>query len=184
METLSSAIEARVFDSVRKGGYDRGQVDRFMTRAAAASLDLEEQLTAAYGQINGLERQVGETKDADRAVGVAFLAAADAKDRLIEEAERRAKSIVDRARLDAAELSVPRRELETERKEVDELRARAVQAKALVDEEADELLIAARKQADRIVAEARRVRWPRLKRARQRQTTGYQRPGPSISGLR
>ena len=59
METLSSAIEARVFDSVRKGGYDRGQVDRFMTKAAAASLDLEEQLTAAYGQINGLERQGG-----------------------------------------------------------------------------------------------------------------------------
>ena len=91
---------------------------------------------------------MGETKDADRAVGVAFLAAADAKDRLIEEAERRAKFIVDRAWLDAAELSVPRRELETERKEVDELRARAVQAKARVDEEADELLIG-RPQAGR-----------------------------------
>lgn len=156
METLSSAVEARVFDSVKKGGYDLDQVDRFMARVADEALSLERQLTAAHAKIRGLERHLEGTKETDEAVGAAFLAAADAKDRILEDAERRATGILAQARAEASDLSTPRRALEIQQKEVDELLARAETARDRADEEADGLLAAARKQAERIVAEARR----------------------------
>ena len=156
METLSSAIETRVFDVVKRGGYDTGQVDRFLERAAAMALELEEQVTAAHAKVNGLERQIAGTKNAEHAVGVAYIAASEAKDRMIEDAEKRARTILQRAEAEAADLTTPRRELEAQRKEVDELLQRAEYARTRADAEAEQLLAAARKQAERIVAEARR----------------------------
>lgn len=156
MDTLSAAVESRVFDVVRKSGYDAAQVDRFMRRVAEAALEIEEELTANHAKIQGLERQLGLTKNAEAAVGVAFMAAAETKDRLMEDAERRAHEIVERARRDADDLSQPRRDLELKRREVNELAAHTELVKAKADDEADQLLGAARKQADRIVAEARR----------------------------
>lgn len=156
MQPLSSAIEARNFDTTRKGGYDSDQVDGFLDRAAAASLELEEQLDATYARIHTLERQLGDTKEAEQAVGVAFLAAADAKQSLIEDGESKAAAILEQARLEASDLSAPQRELEARRKRVEELIADTEQARARVDDEADELLGAARRQAQRMVSEARR----------------------------
>ena len=155
MDTLSSAVEARAFDPVRKGGYDREQVDRFMARVAESALTLEEQLTASHAKIRGLERQLAETKSADRAVDVAIMAASDARDRLIEDAEKRAQAIMEKAKKEADGLLGPRRELEMERQAVDELLARAERTGRQADEEADRLLEAARTQAERIKAEAR-----------------------------
>ncbi len=156
MDTLSSAVEARVFDLVRKGGYDSDQVDRFMARVAESALALEEQLTASHAKIRGLERQLAETKSADRAVDVAFAAATDARDRLLEDAEKRAQAILEKAKREADDLSGPRQELELQRKEVDEHLARAERVGRQADQEADRLLEAARTQAERIEAEARR----------------------------
>lgn len=156
METLSSAVEARVFDTVKKGGYDLEQVDRFMARVAEEALSLERQVTAAHAKVRGLERHLEGTKETDEAVGAAFLAAADAKDRILEDAGRRAHELLARAEAEATDLDTPRRELEMQRQQVDELLARAEAARDRADEEADGLLVAARKQAERIVAEARR----------------------------
>ena len=156
MQPLSSATEAREFEIVRKGGYEPEQVDRFMARVARAALELEEQLNAAHAKIHSLERQIGETKGAEKSVGKAFIAAADAKHHLIEDAERRARDIMEKALSRAEDLETPRRELEARRRRVDELLAEAERSREAVDTEADGLLEAARRQADRIVSEARR----------------------------
>lgn len=156
MEPLSSATEAREFEIVRKGGYDQDQVDAFMVRVAQLALELEEQLNAAHSKIHSLERQIGETKGAEQSVGKAFIAAADAKHHLIEDAERRARDIVEKALSRADDLQAPRRELDARRRRVDEMLAEAERTRDAVDAEADGLLEAARRQADRIVSEARR----------------------------
>ena len=156
MDTLSSAVEARVFDEVKKGGYDREQVDRFMARVAEAALGLEERLTASHAKVRSLERQLDGTKDADRVVDAALLAATDSRDRILDDAERRARGIIANAQREADELLAPRRELEVRQREVDELIARAERAARQADDEADRLLESARHQAERITAEARR----------------------------
>jgi DivIVA domain-containing protein len=155
METLSAAIEAREFDRVKKGGYDEGQVDRFMARAAGEALALERKVATAHAKIQTLERYLGETRDMEDAVGAAFVAAADVKNRIIDEAERRAEEILDQARAEASDLSRPHAELEKRFREVDELMAGARAARREADEEAERLLDAARARAERVIAEAR-----------------------------
>ncbi len=156
MDTLSSAVEARVFDVVKKGGYDQDQVDRFMERVADAALALEETLTASHATIRSLERQVENSKSAERAIDVAFVAASETRDRLIEDAEHRAEAILESARARAHDLSAPHRELEAERKTVDELRARIERTRRDAVAEAASLVEAARAQAQLITADARR----------------------------
>jgi len=155
MDRLSGALEAREFEVVRRGGYDPAQVDAFMARIAREAFELEKELAVAHGKIHGLERRVEESRDAEQAVGVAFLAAADAKHNLIEDASKRAEEILERARREAASLDEPRRQLEARERAAAALLAEVEQARASADAEADQLLAAARRQAERIVAEAR-----------------------------
>ncbi len=154
MQPISSAVEAREFEMVRKGGYDPHEVDAFMERVVEAALEFEEQLTAAHSKIHALERQIEGTKDAEQAVGIAFLAAADAKHNLIEDAEKKAAEIIERARARAGHLEGPRRELEEQRARLESLRADLVESRATAEAEADEVRSAARLEADRIREEA------------------------------
>jgi cell division septum initiation protein DivIVA len=105
--------------------------------------------------VRSLERLLDGTKDADRVVDAALLAATDSRDRILDEAERRAQGIIAKAQREADELLAPRRELEIRQREVDELIDRAERAARQADDEADRLLESARHQAERITAEAR-----------------------------
>lgn len=156
MQPLSSAIEAREFETVRRGGYDADQVDEFMRHVTARALELEEQITAAHSKINALQRQIDGTKEAESAVGIAFLAAADAKHHLIEDAEKRATEIIDRARRESETIRAPDPEMLAMRSEAKKILEEAKRRYESADTEAEDLLRAARKQAERTVAEARR----------------------------
>lgn len=103
MDALSTQIASRKFERV-KHGYDPKAVESWLAKVGDHMAKLEDALRAANSRIDELERLTRDVKDADAVVRTAFLAASDAKAKLIAEAEARARQIVAQAEKRAAEL--------------------------------------------------------------------------------
>lgn len=93
MDPLSSKITTRAFTTVKRG-YDPAEVDAHLRDVAARVASLEDELSRAHAKVVGLEKRVQGDRDADTVVQTAFLAAAEAKAKLLQEARARADEII------------------------------------------------------------------------------------------
>lgn len=96
MDALSTQVASRKFAVTRKG-YDPAKVDAYLTKVGDLVAKLEDELRVARSRIDALERQSRDVRDADTVVKTAFLAAAEAKSKLMAEAEAKAASIIAEA---------------------------------------------------------------------------------------
>ncbi len=101
MDALSTQIALKKFDTVRRG-YDPRRIDAYLSDLGDQVAKLEDALRVARSRIVTLEHQARDVRDADTVVSTAFLAAADAKAKLIEEGQARAAEIVADAQRRAA----------------------------------------------------------------------------------
>ena len=149
---LSTELTQHDFTTVKKGGYDPGVVDDYLEDASFQVARLEEQLKIARTRIAEFEKRIQGDEDAETVVQTAFLAAAEVKAKMLEEAEAKAAEIVAGAEITAGGSS-----------DVDGLRQEATEilmlAKTKLEDseaEAQRRIDAAEQQADEILTMARR----------------------------
>jgi DivIVA domain-containing protein len=147
VDSLKESVERQSFD-VERRGYDRDQVDRFLKELTASIATIEEDLRDALIQKRELERRrVGKTEVED-SVESAYVAAAEAKHKLLSDAEERASLMLRDAEIETAKLlAQPQATAEKARKDAEGL---LLQAQARLD--------AAVEEAEAIRAEAESVR--------------------------
>ena len=147
MDSLAESVEGRSFDLGRRG-YDRAQVDRFLAEIAASIALLEENLRDTLIYNRELERRRVGNREAEDSVETAYVAAAEAKQKLLTDAQERAALILRDAEIDSARLlAEPRAAAEQARKDAEGL---LLQAQARLD--------AAHEEATTITQEAESIR--------------------------
>jgi cell division septum initiation protein DivIVA len=104
MDAMSTQIASRKFDIVRRG-YESGAVDSYLAKIGDQFGKLEDSLRVARSKIEDLERRTRDLDTADTVVRTTFLAAAEAKAKLIAEAEEKARDIIASAESRAASMS-------------------------------------------------------------------------------
>ena len=137
-----------------KRGYETTEVDDFLRATAQAVRALEEELTIANSKAAQLESRLRAGSDADTVVQTAFLAAAEAKSKLLQEAEARSAEIIAaaEARAGAIEMAAA----QNTNGAGPALQGARTRAKEL-EAEAERLLEEARIEAERIIAAADRA---------------------------
>ena len=147
MDSLKESVERQSFDVGRRG-YDRDQVDRFLKEVTVSVSTLEENLRDALIQKRELERRRVGKAEVEDSVESAYVAAAEAKHKLLKDAEERASVILRDAEIETARLlAEPQATAEKARKDAEGL---LLQAQARLD--------AAGEEASAIRAEAESVR--------------------------
>lgn len=153
MDSLKESVERQSFDVGRRG-YERDQVDRFLKELAGSISTLEGDLRDALIQKRELERRRVGKAEVEDSVESAYVAAADAKHKLLAEAEARASVMLRDAEIETAKLlAEPQATAERARKDAEGL---LLQAQARLDaagEEAD----AVRSEAESIRSDAARL---------------------------
>jgi DivIVA domain-containing protein len=130
MDSLAASVEGRSFELSRRG-YDRNQVDRFLADVAASVATLEEDLRDTLIHNRELERRRVGNREAEDSVESAYVAAAEAKQKLLGDAEERAALILRDAEVEASRLlSEPRAAADQARKDAEGL---LLQAQARLD---------------------------------------------------
>lgn len=81
------------FDTVRRG-YDTAQVDDYVGRLEDKMRLLKDELKAAEVKIQSLHKKLAVSRDTEEEVGAAYLAAAEAKQRLLDNARQKADEII------------------------------------------------------------------------------------------
>lgn len=159
MQRVSELITQQSF-AVVKRGYDQSQVETFVEDVAAEVAKLEEMAKTAELRANALDRQLGDVRKAEEAVSHAYLAAAEAKHKLLERAQLRADEILAEAawRVEAAggvteRTSGPDRRIHPSVGAAPDIDTQAAAERILL--EAREVLESAKKEGDRIVTTAR-----------------------------
>jgi DivIVA domain-containing protein len=147
VDSLKESVERQSFDVGRRG-YDRDQVDRFLKELTGSIATLEDNLRDVLIQKRELERRrVGKTEVED-SVESAYVAAAEAKHKLLSDAEERASLMLRDAEIETARLlAQPQATAEKARKDAEGL---LLQAQARLD--------AAGEEAQTIRAEAESIR--------------------------
>ncbi|MEA3501415.1 MAG: DivIVA domain-containing protein [Actinomycetota bacterium] len=153
MDSLRESVERQSFDVGRRG-YDRKQVDAFLEEFSASVASLEENLREALIQKRELERRrVGKTEVED-SVESAYVAAAEAKHKLLADAEERASLLLRDAEIEKARvLAEPLATADRARKDAEGL---LLQAQARLDSAAEEAQVI-RAEAESIRADATRL---------------------------
>ena len=143
MDSLAESVERRSFDVGRRG-YDRAQVDAFLAEMAAAIAILEENLRDTLIYNRESERRRAGSREAEDSVESAYVAAAEAKQKLLSDAEERAALMLRDAEIQSARLlAEPRAAAEQARRDAEGL---LLQAQARLD--------AANEEAASVLAEA------------------------------
>jgi DivIVA domain-containing protein len=152
MDALSTQISSRKFDSVKRG-YEPAAVDAYLAKIGDQVGKLEDALRAARSRIEDLERRTRDVNQADTVVRTAFLAAADAKARLIAEAEVKATDIIAAAESRAAAASSADARVEVEsmlleaRRRLEESERHALALRTEAEREAAAIVAAAQAKA-------------------------------------
>jgi DivIVA domain-containing protein len=147
VDSLKGSVERQSFDVGRRG-YDRDQVDRYLKELTASIATLEENLRDSLIQKRELERRRVGKAEVEESVESAYVAAADAKHKLLSHAEERASLMLRDAEIETARLlAQPQATAEKARKDAEGL---LLQAQARLD--------AAVEEAETIRAEAESVR--------------------------
>lgn len=151
---LSDRLVETDFEQVRRG-YDPIAVTSFLNKLAERARELEAEVANANARCNALERRLEDAQDNKHQVSAAFVAAADAKQALLADAERQAARIIDRAREAASRLAGPHEDVEQSRMEVAELMIQAKRRVAAAEERAGEIIAAAQDEADETTSRSR-----------------------------
>lgn len=151
---LSDKMRKSDFEVVRRG-YDPIAVTSFLNKLSEQARQLEAELANANARINALDRRLEERTTNKNQVSAAFVAAADAKQALLEDAERQASRIIERARDQASRLSGPHEDVEQSRLQVAELMLQAKRRLANAEADAAEIVEAARLQAENVTTRSR-----------------------------
>jgi len=153
VDSLTESVGRQSFDLGRRG-YDRDQVDLFLKELAASIAVLEEDLRDALIQKRELERRrLGKTEVED-SVESAYVAAAQAKHKLLSEAEEKASLMLRDAEIESAKLlAEPQATADKARKDAEGL---LLQAQARLDAAAEEAE-ATRAEAEAIRADSTRL---------------------------
>lgn len=93
MKSVATTVERVHFEVVRRG-YETNSVDTFLTSLASGITSLEDQLRQAQGKLASLEKEITEVREREAAAQAAYVAAAEAKQKLLTEAEARAAKLV------------------------------------------------------------------------------------------
>ena len=143
MDSLAESVERRSFDVGRRG-YDRAQVDAFLSEMAASIAILEENLRDTLIYNREFERRRVGNREAEDSVESAYVAAAEAKQKLLSDAEERAALVLRDAEIESARLlAEPRAAAEQARRDAEGI---LLQAQTRLD--------AANEEAASIIAEA------------------------------
>lgn len=151
---LSDQLVEVDFEQVRRG-YDPIAVTSFLAKLSEQARRLEAEVANANARYNALERRAKDVETNKHSVSAAFVAAADAKQALLADAERKANRILDRAKDQAARLSGPHDDLEKSRSEIADLMMRAKRRLDNAEAEAEEIMAAAREEADALTSRTR-----------------------------
>ena len=151
---LSDKLRKSDFELVRRG-YDPIAVTSFLNKLSEQARQLEAELANANARINALDRRLEERVSNKNQVSAAFVAAADAKQALLEDAERQASRIIERARDQASRLSGPHEDVEQSRLQVAELMLQAKRRLANAEVEAERIVEAAKLQAENVTTRSR-----------------------------
>ncbi|NOX22169.1 MAG: DivIVA domain-containing protein, partial [Actinobacteria bacterium] len=145
---MSSAINEANFKDARRG-YNKKEVRAYLADLEAAFSEMEGHARESARRIGDLEHMVGEMKATEaKSMDNAMYAVFDAKDRILEKANRRAEKIENEAREKADELLADVKEM------LDATRGVQTDGPDSVSPEA--VLIAAREEAAQIREEAAR----------------------------
>ena len=110
MQSLTDQIRGKEFARSRRG-FDAEEVTAFLQRLAEEVSDLEADLRREGVRANALERKIQVPLQAEGNVEAAFLAAAESKQQLLDEAQARAEEMITDARSEVARLvEVPKSE--------------------------------------------------------------------------
>ncbi len=153
MDSLKESVQRQSFDVGRRG-YERDQVDRFLKELASSISTLEEELRDALIQKRELERRrVGKTEVED-SVESAYVAAAEAKHKLLSDAEERASLMLRDAEIEKATLlAEPQAKADRARRDAEGLLLQAQTRLDAADGEAQ----AVRAEAETIRADSARL---------------------------
>ncbi len=150
MDSLKESVERQSFDVGRRG-YDRDQVDLFLKELTASIASLEENLRDALIQKRELERRRVGKIEVEDSVESAYVAAAEAKHKLLSDAEERATLMLRDAEIETAKLlAEPKATADRARKDAEGL---LLQAQARLDAAAEEAQ-AIRDEAEAIRADS------------------------------
>lgn len=103
MESRPAENKLRRFD-VTLRGYDTRQVDDQISELEAKIRELQDRLRAAGIRTQALEKKLSAPQEAEEAIGAAYMAAAEAKQRLLEQAQLKADAIIEEANSHARRL--------------------------------------------------------------------------------
>jgi DivIVA domain-containing protein len=110
MQSLTDQIRGKEFARSRRG-FDAEEVTAFLQRLAEEVSELEADLRREGVRANALERKIQVPLQAEGNVEAAFLAAAESKQQLLDEAQARAEEMIADARSEVARLvEVPKSE--------------------------------------------------------------------------
>lgn len=151
---LSDQLVEVDFEQVRRG-YDPIAVTSFLAKLSERARQLEGEVANANARFNALERRMQDSDTNKHSVSAAFVAAADAKQALLADAERKATRILDKARDQAARLSGPHDDLEQSRREIADLMMAAKRRLDAAEADAAQIVTAANKEADAITSRTR-----------------------------
>ncbi|MEA2011320.1 MAG: DivIVA domain-containing protein [Actinomycetota bacterium] len=163
MDSLKESIERQSFDIGRRG-YEKDQVDQFLTDLAVSISTLEENLRDALIQKRELERRRVGKAEVEDSVESAYVAAAEAKHKLLTDAEERASVMLRDAEIESARLlAEPQKTADRARKDAEGLLLQAQSRLDTAGEEADGI----RAEAESIRADASRLVETEVAKARE-----------------
>ncbi len=158
MDTLASAIRGRDFEPSKRG-YNKRAVDEFLEDLADNVARLEESLRQETLRSVALQRRLETAGEAVDSVEAAYIAAADAKQRLLDEAVKRAEEIVLSAEMQSERiLTEPRIEAKRTRKEAGDILLQAKARLESAENEARQLATTSAGRIDEARADADRIR--------------------------
>ncbi len=158
MDQLSTKLTSQTFTTLKKGGYDADEVHDYLDRLSLLVARVEEQLAIARTRVVELEKRIKGDQDAETVVQTAFLAAAEAKSKMLQEAETRAAEIISAAESTAGAGSGAADEAAAAaaRREAEAILLTAKQKLVESEEEAQRRVAGANSQAEQILASTRR----------------------------
>jgi DivIVA domain-containing protein len=158
MDHLSTKLTSQTFTTLKKGGYDPDEVHEYLDRLSLEVARVEEQLAIARTRAVELEKRIKGDQDAETVVKTAFLAAAEVKSKMLQDAETRAADIISAAENSAGRGNGAADEATaaTAKREAQTILLTAKQKLVESEAEAERRVAEANTQAEQILALARR----------------------------
>lgn len=154
MQSLSDQIRAKEFARSRKG-FDADEVTQFLDKLATEVSELEADLRREGVRANALERRIQVPLQAEDNVEAAFLAAAESKQHLLDEAQDRAQELIQDARTEASRLvEVPKMEAKRAQEESTAILLQAKERLESASREASSIEERARSESTQLEAES------------------------------